>query len=191
MAKELTAEEREASLSWIDERHEAAGINIEAEAEQDRRRRVEIYDDFCHVETDVRVLHIPQPTLGFLMLYRERRSYFEDDEHGLGRLLVALRRMKEPGYVRALRAGGDIPDEEADDAFRKVHGEDKLEYYIAVEAAAKRAAEETEKKTRKLLELRTGLPSDLMDRLHSSLNLPGTTSTTSSTESLSEPSETS
>jgi hypothetical protein len=191
MGKELiTAEELDESLRWIDERFEAEGRNIEAEAERERHRKVEIYDDFCHVDTGRRVLTIPQPTLGFLMLYRERRSYFEDDEHGLGRLLVGLRRQKEPGFVRALRMGEDIPDEEADEAMRGVYGEDKVEYYLAVEGAARWADGETEKKTPKLLSQRMGI-----DLVHTELllrlsNSPDTLLTKSSTECTSAPSET-
>ena len=188
MGKELTPEELEESLAFIDGKLDAKAQNEEAEAARDRKRKVEIYDDFCHIETDIRTLHIPQPTLGFLMLYRERRSYFEDDEHGLGRLMATLMHMKEPGYVRALRAGGDVPNDEADEAMKGVYAEDKAEYYLAIEAAARRGAEETEKKTAKLLELRMGLFSGLMGRLLKSSSLADTPSTSSSTECTSAPS---
>jgi len=156
---------------------------------RDRERKLRIYDDFLHYETAARVLHIPQPTLGFLMLYQERRSYFEDDEHGLGRLLVTLRRMKEPGYIQALRAGADFDDEEAMQAQNNAYLEDKPEYYRAIEAAAKWSEEEAEKKTVMLLEERAGLASGFMARLLSLSNLRDIPSSTSSTECTSEPSE--
>ena len=186
-APEPTLEEINETLERIDAR---GGSNDEAEAERNRKRKVEIYDDFCHVPTDIRTLHIPQPTLGFLMLYGERRSYFEDDEHGLGRLMAALTRQKEPGYIPALRMGGDVPNDEADEAMKGVYGEDRAEYYLAIEAAAQRSADETEKKTMKLLELRMGLDSGLMERLLKSSSLPDTPLTTSSTECPSAPLET-
>lgn len=176
----------------IDAQEAVQAANTEAEAARNRERKVEIYDDFCHVETKLRTLRIPQPTMGFAMLYRERRSYFEDDEHGLGRLLVALRRMKEPGYVRALRMGDSIPDEEAEEAVlaKDIYIEDKLEYYLAIEGAIEYGEDEAEKKTMKLLELRMGLGSGFMGRSLRSLNSPATPSTTSSTECTSERLET-
>jgi len=188
-APEPTLEEINETLARIDAQ---GGSNDEAEAERNRRRKVEIYDDFCHIETDIRTLHIPQPTLGFLRLYHERRSYFEDDEHGLGRLMVALTRMKEPGYVRALRAGSNIPDDEADEVLNTfgVFSEDRAEYYLAIEAAAQRGADETEKKTMKLLGMRMGLDSGLMGRLLKSLSSADTPSTNLSTECTSTPLET-
>lgn len=191
MDKELiTAEELDESLAFIDEQLEAEGVNIEAEADEARRRKVEIYDDFCQVDTGQRTFVIPQPTLGFLMLYRERRSYFEDDEHGLGRLLVALRREKEPGYIRALRMGEVIPDDEAEEAMREVYPQDKVNYYLAVERFMEWAEAETEKKTAELLSKRMGIDSahtELLLKLSSSLATP---STKSSTECTSAPSET-
>ncbi len=183
----LTQEEREAALKRIDAR---LGENKEAEADESRRRKVEIYDDFCHIETELRTLHIPQPTMGFALLYRERRSYFEDDEHGLGRLLVALRRMKEPGYVRALRMGGDIPDEEADEAIKDIYIEDKVEYYLMIEKAMEWGEDEAEKKTVKLLERRMGLGSGCMEPLLKLSKLRDIPSNISSTECPSVPSET-
>jgi len=173
-APEPTPEEIEQTLARIDARR---GGETEAEAERNRRRKVEIYDDFCHVTTKLRTLHIPQPTLGFLMLYHERRSYFEDDDHGLGRLMVALRRMKEPGYVRALRMNEVIPDDEAEEAMRGVYSEDRAEYYLVIERMAKYGEDETEKKTAKLLALRMGLDSDLLEHLRSLSSLPGIPST--------------
>ena len=186
-APEPTSEEIKETLARIEAR---GGVNNEAEADRDRRRQVEIYDDCIHVDTGRRTFLIPQPTLGFSILYRERREYFEDDEHGLGRLLVGLRRMKEPGYVRALRIGTDIPDEEAAEAIKNVHLEDKVDYYLALERFMEWAEDETEKKTAKLLELRTGLGSDLMARLLNLSNLQDTPLMKSSTESTSAPSET-
>ena len=174
----ISKEELDESLERIDARIEKEGVNEEAEAVRNRERKVEIYDDFCHVETKLRTLRIPQPTMGFAMLYRERRGYFEDDEHGLGRLLVALKRMKEPGYVRALRMGDLIPDEEADEAMEGIYIEDKLEYYLMIEEAMKWGEDEAEKKTMKLLELRMGLGSGFMERSLKSLSSPGTPSTT-------------
>jgi hypothetical protein len=178
----LTPDELADSLEFIDGLLEENGINIEAEAERERQRKLEIYDDFLHVETESRTLHIPQPTLGFLMLYQERRRYFEDDEHGLGRLLIALRRMKEPGYIRALRAGADIPPEESQDALKDAYPENKVDYYLAIESAAKWGDSESEKKTRKLLAQRTGLDFEQMERLHSLLSSPDTPRIISSTE---------
>lgn len=191
MANDITPDELEERLEWIDALHEEQGVNAEADAERERIRKVDIYDDLIHVTTDVRVLHIPQPTLGFIMLYQERRAYFEDDEHGLGRLLVALRRMEDPGFVRGLRMGRGIPDDAADEELNRqgVYGEDVAEYYIAIEGAIKYANEETEKKTKKLLAQRAGLDSDLMERLLSLSNLPGTPLSTLSTECTSGPSE--
>jgi len=188
MGKELTPEELEESLAFIDSKLDAKAQNEEAEAARDRKRKVEIYDDMCHIETELRTLHIPQPTMGFALLYRERRSYFEDDGHGLGRLLVGLRRMKEPGYIRALRMGELIPDEEAEDAQRSAYVEDKVEYYLAVEAAIEYGENEAEKKTMKLLEQRMGLGSGFMARLLKSSNLPDIPLTNLSTECTSEPS---
>lgn len=185
----LTQEEREAALKRIDAQ---LGENKEAEADESRRRKVEIYDDMVHIETELRTLHIPQPTMGFALLYRERRSYFEDDEHGLGRLLVALRRMKEPGYVRALRMGVDIPDEEADETMNGVGTfiEDKVEYYLAIETAIEWGEDEAEKKTVKLLERRMGLDSGCMAPLLRLSKLPDIPLNISSTECPSAPSET-
>lgn len=180
MGEELISPEELAErLAWIDKRHEAEGINIEAEADRDRRRKVEIYDDFCQVDTGRRTFVIPQPTLWFLILYQERRSYFEDDEHGVGRLLVALRREKEPGYIRALRMGATIPDDEADEAMREVYPQDKADYYLAVEQFMNWADAETEKKTAKLLSQRMGVDSahtELLLKLSSSLAIPSTKS---------------
>jgi hypothetical protein len=185
----LTEEEREAALGRIDAR---LGENKETEADESRRRKVEIYDDLVHIETKLRTLHILQPTMGFALLYRERRGYFEDDEHGFGRLLVALKRMKEPGYVRALRMGDLIPDEEADEAMlsKDIYIEDKLEYYLAIETAMEWGEDEAEKKTMKLLELRMGLDSGYMERSLKLSNSPDTPLNTSSTECPSVPSET-
>jgi len=180
MVKEIISpEELAESLAWIDAQHEAKGINIEAEADRDRQRKLEIYDDFCRVDTGLRTLSIPQPTLLFLILYQEKRSYFEDDEHGVGRLLVALRREKEPGYIRALRMGEVIPDDEADEAMRGVYPQDKADYYLAVEQFMKWADAETEKKTAKLLSQRMGIDSahtELLLKLSSSLAIPSTKS---------------
>ena len=188
----ISKEELDESLKRIDARLETEGVNEEAEAARNRERKVEIYDDLCHIETELRTLHIAQPTMGFALLYRERRGYFEDDEHGFGRLLVALKRMKEPGYVRALRMGDLIPDEEADEAMlsKDVYIEDKLEYYLMVEGAIEYGEDETEKKTMKLLEKRMGLSSGSMERSLKSLNSLAIPSTNSSMECTSAPSET-
>lgn len=162
------------------------------EDDDNRKRAVEIYDDFCECDNGQRVLRMPQPTLGMLMLYRERREYFWDDEYGVGRLLVALRRQKEGRgkYIRGLRMGGEIPDAEADAAMADVYAEDVVDYYAMMRAAEKFGDEETEKKTAKLAWGKEGevLLSVLREASLNLSNLRATPSTKSSTECTSAPS---
>ena len=166
---------------FIADAEENIDEQLEAKAEEDSKRTVEIYDDFIHYDNGHRVLRIPQPTLGFLKLYHERREYFWDDELGIGRLLVALRRQKEGRgqYVRALRCGEEIPDEEADSAMSDVHPQDVPDYYHMLKTCEGWAAKEAEKKTAKLVwgEDAENIKSALAEALHNLSSLPGTQST--------------
>jgi len=164
----------------------ALGESRAAEKGVDTRKRiVEIYDDFCCCDTGRRVIRIPQPTLAFLMLYNEQREYFWDDGHGLGRLLAALRRQKEGRgeYIRGLRIGEKIPDEEADAAMSGVYAEDKVDYYAMVHAADKLGKDETKKKMAKLFWGKMDdMPSALTALLLNLSSLPDIPSTNSSTK---------
>lgn len=166
----LTDEELAESLKRIEDRSDAAGVNKAAELDDDRRRKVRIYDEMLHITTERRTLLIPQPTLGSYMLLSERRNFFDDDEHGLGRLMVVLTRQKEPGFIRALRMGGTVDDAEADKAMVGVYIEDKLDYFLAIERVKEWADEISEKKTVELLALRTGFDYELLAPLLKSSN---------------------
>ena len=125
----------------------------------------EIYNDCVHFETEQDAFSIPEPTLLFFKLYQERRSYIDDPDHGLGRLLTILKRQKEPGYIRALRTGTDIPDDEASEAMKGINPEDRDYYYYAIAYTIKWANEITEKKTEELLARRMGLDPDVLDNV--------------------------
>ncbi len=168
----LSEEELAESIKRIEDRADEVGVNKAAELDDDRRRKVRIYDEILHITTERRTLLIPQPTLGTYMLLSERRNFFDDDEHGLGRLLVTLTRQKEPGFIRALRMGGTIDDTEADDAMRGVYAEDKLDYFLGIERVKEWADEISEKKTVELLALRTGFDYELLAPLLKSSNFP-------------------
>jgi hypothetical protein len=158
----------------------------------DSKRVMEIYNDFCTCTVGSRVLRIPQPTLGFLYLYHERQEYFWDDERGVGRLLVALKRQMEGRgqYIRALRCGELIPDEEADEAMHGVRAEDVGVYFGMVNAAEEYGRKETKKKMAKILwgDEAESIESALQEATRSLSNLQGTQLTSSSTKSISEPS---
>ncbi len=124
----------------VDELHAKAAVN-------DDKKRLDIYDDFTRKDIDGRVISIPQPTLGFLLLYGERKRYFWDGKLGLGRLLVVLNRMREGGgdYIRRLRAGGLIPDGEARKALKGIKAVDAPHYFALVHAAEIYGDEEKQK----------------------------------------------
>ncbi len=125
----------------------------------------EIYNDCVHFETDHETVSIPQPTLLFFKLYRDRRGYIDDPDHGLGRLLTILKRQKEPGYLRALRAGTDIPDEEAAEASKGINPEDRDYYYYAVKYALRYGNRITEEKTKILLAKRLRVDAKDLDKM--------------------------
>ena len=110
---------------------------------------IEIANDQCYCYTDRGTVAIPQPTLGFLLVYQERESYFRDPELGVGRILVALKHQQTPGYSRAIKNGGEIPDEEARAAQADAHP-DRDVYYAMIHRAFNYGAEECERKLKLL-----------------------------------------
>lgn len=112
----------------------AANIeHIEARQKEDKAKvQGDIYDDFLTREYEGRALILPAPTLGFLLLYRERHDYFWDNRHGFGRFLWALIHKES---VRELRAGAEIP-KESDDLVKGIPAGDVAQYYNMVHEVA-------------------------------------------------------
>ncbi len=118
---------------------------------------IEIHDDRVYIDGKHRSYSIPEPTLAFFRLYKERRGYFDDEAHGLGRLLAALKRQLEPGYIRALRAGKNIPNEEAQEEAEGTYAAEFAECHYAILYVAAWANKINEEKAKKLLQLRMKL----------------------------------
>ena len=116
---------------------------------------LDIRNDTCICRIGDVIITMPQPTLFFLKTFRDRKDYFCDPRHGLGRVLVALHHQKDAGYLVAIRSGADINEADATAAVANIPPDHTQHYYDMILYAYTFAADITAAKFKELITLRT------------------------------------